>query len=478
MITFKKAFAGVALAAATVSFAAAVDEDHAKLNEGNVRLRVTGINDLPGPGSYTSSSTAGRFGNEVDDYMGVNDWSGVEFDKAFGFLAYNGDTSDPVNLGYATHLFGQYVGFWFGGHGADFKMRTTTYSDDKYGKNSYYYEATTDDEVKDDYAAAVLVGIGDIGIKASMYYDPNTSYYTKIDTDKDNYEQQDLWRFYGDVSVGLGGESAIYFDVGADINSAKRQRNTGYYDDSFTDLYLRGGLTLSSGWALDLDTRWRLFPAVVEESSEGKKEVTGYTDNLIKLSAGKGWKWDVSDRFTFKTKLAVPLYIGFYSNEKDGSKDATSGSGDWTYSQSHTHYIDIVTQPTLKFGGVYALRPEKVNFNFGTSVKVGALGWNIDATGYRKQDDEGNYTDKAYDATSTTVQFGWDSASWGITWSSGFTVFVTDKVTLDMEWNILGNVLDGFESNDSNLKDAGGIDKLVNKVLFGNTIKLLLAIKL
>jgi hypothetical protein len=62
-----------------------------------------------------SSTSAGRFGADIDNYMGTRSWSGIAFDRHFFFLGgkYQG-TVTPA-LGYATKLGDFYLGLYFRG---------------------------------------------------------------------------------------------------------------------------------------------------------------------------------------------------------------------------------------------------------------------------------------------------------------------------------------------------------------------------
>ena len=410
---------------------------------------------------YQIASGGGRMYMTMDGYNA--DWSEENNSNV------TGGNGNGFNAGLATQLFGNYMGFWFAGHGADFQMYSTSTSDDKKGgTNSYQYTAT--DNL--DYAAAVLLGLGNIGIKATMFYQPRTSgaTYDKPDTKEKPYTQTDVWRFYGDVQVGLGDDAGTHFELGLDANSAKLTTETGYTDNSYSDLYLRGGLTLKN-WDLDLDTRWRLYPIVKSEGKESDDKVIedGYTDNLIVLTAARGWTVEPNDRFTLKAKLALPLSFGFYADQAHSTK-----TGSDTVYYDHTHNIDILLEPAIKLGAVYVVRPGKFNFNFGTKLSAGTIGWNIDLTG---KYEGGSKDSAAYDWTESSCAFGWDSSEWAINWSSGFTVFLGEKVTFDAEWNILRNLFDGFSTNSSTF-DGSGVDSVIGKALFTEQVKLLLTVKL
>lgn len=461
MINFKKALAGAALLAAAVSFASADDK---------ITVNATAINDVnAAPASMSDASTAGRFGTDVDDYMGVNDWSNVEFDKWFGFVGYNFD-GNKFNMGYATKLKDNYLGFYFGGYGADFTMKSRFSSDTDAVPNSYTYQATSTEQ----YAFALLFGTAKgIGIKASVYYAPtqdngNDSNYNKPDTSKDAYTSLDVWELYADLQVGLGDEKATHFEIGLDSNVAKASSNQGYTDASWYDLYLRGGLTLKE-WDLDLDTRWRITPLVRKEGKDYKEWQYGETNNLIQFTAARAFDYEATEKLALSAKFAFPLSFGITA-DYDASKTDTTSSGDWTYNTARTHNIDIVLTPTLDLGAKYKVLPNKFDFNFGTSLELGNIGWNIIATGSRKSDSA------SYDDTVTDVTFGWDHRTMDITWVSGFTVHFSEKVTLDAEYQIMRRVLNGFSSNVDTF-NGRGVNETVGKVFFSDAVNLLLSVK-
>jgi len=70
--------------------------------------------------SNQSEATAGVFGTDVDNYMNVNYYDEVNFNKWFGFVG--GNTSGIFNLGYATKLKDIYLGGFYTGN----VLRTNT----------------------------------------------------------------------------------------------------------------------------------------------------------------------------------------------------------------------------------------------------------------------------------------------------------------------------------------------------------------
>jgi hypothetical protein len=74
--------------------------------------------------SNTHKATAGLFGNDVDDFMDVHAYSGLEFDNYFGFTGYSAPEENPplllnrgaVGIGYARKFGGIYVGAYYNGN--------------------------------------------------------------------------------------------------------------------------------------------------------------------------------------------------------------------------------------------------------------------------------------------------------------------------------------------------------------------------
>jgi hypothetical protein len=64
--------------------------------------------------SNTSKATLGNFGTDVDDFLDVHSYGGVEFDEWFSFAGY--DDSNLLSLGYAFRLGGLYLGAYYSGN--------------------------------------------------------------------------------------------------------------------------------------------------------------------------------------------------------------------------------------------------------------------------------------------------------------------------------------------------------------------------
>lgn len=466
MINFKKALAGAAVFSAVVSLASAVDAP-----------RALPIFDIPSPESYTSQSTMGRFGSDVDDFMGVNDWSGVEYEKFFGFVAYNATaSSNGFNAGFAKNVKDNYLGLWFAGNGGDFTMHSI-FADSDGINNSYEYNTEDDGSgTYYNYAASVLFGTKKgLGIKASMFYAPNNCVYSKPNTDKDAYTDREVFDLYADLQIGLGDERNTHFEIGVDSQIAKFTSNYGFEDNSWYDLYLRGGLTVKN-WDLDLDTRWRLLPLERSEVDNLKQWQYGEANHMIRFTAGRGFKYEASENLAFKAKFKFPLEVGIYSTEAEATKQEGkyAADEDWHYTLTKSTQTDIVLTPTLALGTVWKAIPNKLNLNAGAAFTLGSVGWNIVSTGHRDKDDSATYDD-----IDSDIKFGWTSSTMDVAWESGFTAFFGKAVSVDVNYNLIGSCFTNMSS--TNHGQAVGNQNFwvtVNDIFFTPTLNFLVTVKM
>lgn len=435
---------------------------------------ASAIYSIPGPTSNKKATTSGRFSTDIDNYMGVNDWSGIKPEKFFSFLGYNYNNSkgSNFNMGFAKNTSkNTYLGFYFGGQLDGMKM-TSVFSDDTdLTKNSYDYES----ESANSYTASVLVGTKKgLGVKTSMFYCPGSqkSTYSRPDMDEKDYTQIDLYELWGDVSVGLGDKRATHFNVGLDANVAKATNNYGFQDNSFYDLYLGGGFTTEkSKWDFDLDTRWRITPVTYKHTNDMDYDHFGKSDNIVRFTAAKGYTLDATKNLTLKAKFKVPLTLGVKTVDDDAVR---VDGNDWVYSAQRVHYTNLGFTPSLALGAVWKPVPNKVDINVGTSFNLGDIGWDFVTTSNRKKTDSASI-----DNSNCEVSFGFDSSNMEINWTSGFTCYFGKAVTLDADFNVVGNLFNGLGSNNDTFKRNSDILQTLNRVLIPSSgLSFLLTLKL
>jgi hypothetical protein len=141
--------------------------------------------------SNTSRSTAGVFGNEVDDSMSVLWYKGVEINNWAGFIGYGGNTTtNPLSVGFAKWFganseggeessSGLYLGVWYTGNilSANNKEEitvTNTYDLDNQLQSSTQTETSYDGfYTNSNNQIEVLIGIADMGIKVGFWENMN-----------------------------------------------------------------------------------------------------------------------------------------------------------------------------------------------------------------------------------------------------------------------------------------------------------------
>ena len=462
----KKIICAAALGAAVLSFASA---------QNYTGVNAAAIKDVPTATSFTATTTKGLFSTDVDDFISVTDFWGVQPEKFFGYFGYNyNDDARGFNFGFARQLKKMYVGAYFGGQLDGMKM--TSVFNDASGANKvdYTYEA----DAKYAYTGSILLGAEKFGVKASLYYNPvgGVGYLKNIkpDSGDESIIQQDTYEFYTDLQLGFNNKYSPFFQIAVDAMTAKYyDNNNGYADKGFADLYLRGGFTqnlksetegFSHKVSYNADTRWRITPIVQNQNKDGSDEHLGAANHLIQLSAAYKATVAATDKLTLKAKFALPLQVGLVWDE-DYQKPI---DGDKAYNTARTFKTDIGFEPTLTFAATYAVVPGKFQFNCGTKITVGDLGWNIVAT--QTRDDP---TSSSVDSTSTTVAFGFDSSDFATSWDAGFTAFLGKKVTVDASYNIL-NKLNNNSVDYSSNSDIWEVvkDVFVQKLEFLVTVKL------
>lgn len=146
--------------------------------------RVSALEDME-PKSMTSISTAELFGNDVDDFMNVNEYQNVQPEHLFGYLGYGKKGSDEygagkINFGLAHQFNKFYLAGWFGGQIN--KWTVENKKNDKTGMKKD--ETTTAHGDKNAAYGKVLFGINNMGILANFAFQPNKNNNNYVDDKK------------------------------------------------------------------------------------------------------------------------------------------------------------------------------------------------------------------------------------------------------------------------------------------------------
>ena len=412
--------------------------------------------------SMTSYSTQGLFGTDVDDFMNVNEWQNVQPKNIFGFLGYN--TVDPekpiadgtqkvgdgaLNLGFAHQFKPFYLGTYFEGQLSGWKNEKKTNGN----------TATTILDAKK-ANGKLLFGFGNVGVMTDISYTPDgtktttwtESTKTKFVKDKFKLDfnlmagmNLNLNNKLFKISAKLGLESDV------DKETTKKDKKlTNFEDKSKYDLVINAGFShdLSSKDGLthtvlaDLDTKWRIWPTTRKIEVVGGTTNTDYKygelKDIITLTPKYQIAYEPEGKFAFKAEAG--LGIGFdFDNDYNYTR---RNSEKKVYNISRNYKTTLSLKPAVKTAFTYAPH-QKFKLNFGLGFKVPEIGWAFTKAETRDSDGNVKKTDRGNTFTFTTKDGKFDA-------SSGFTWLITENITFDAYWALMGDLFKDFTTKLAN----------------------------
>jgi hypothetical protein len=143
--------------------------------------QVTGTREgsAPDPTSNQRGATATLYKNDVDNYLSVNNYSTVNFEKWFGFVHGGSNAYFPINVGFSTNLGALYLGVRYTGrvfYEQENNKRVTLTP--AYDSPDYNYQeltslttrTTNPDKWQDsDNQLDLLIGVANQGIRVGFY---------------------------------------------------------------------------------------------------------------------------------------------------------------------------------------------------------------------------------------------------------------------------------------------------------------------
>lgn len=317
------------------------------------------------PQSNQIQATAGVFGTDVDDYLDVNSWSGVEFGKWFGYITggYFDDENNQgpfaIDLGYATKLGGGkiYLGTRYVGNilqitgdpgpavstntiEVDYPNPTTSPNPTQTEKTVTYgdgwYNSTNQ--------IGVLVGFGKIGISAGFFESISTnkfdaptelagtpySFTTTVNNTTGAITYSNQVTKYVETAGHL--TPSLGFGINLTAGSLGIKPYAGLSLDIFKDVRIvntKDGYTVNQG--------------TTSFGSQGVSYEGENKGNMIP-SITVGAKLELPKKDTTEMTVGLEYGIGFgiFSNDYDAGLASGSASGDvkWTGSTTVNRYID------------------------------------------------------------------------------------------------------------------------------------------
>ena len=381
----------------------------------------------------------------VDDYMDVNFWQDVEFDKIFAHLGYNGGftpTDRLFNTGVATNFNDVYAGFFFCGNFLDFKNTGHT-------EGSFKQESTQSTDNRG-LQLSSLIGFGNVGIRPSIFLKSvgtnrqgSTTDNGKVDEYyTTNFEVYPELRagFNADVS-GFGLTPHAYFGVDFKLNKNKGQ----WYGEETTDnsrtwimLGFGSGLDFpvrdGSAFAMSLDADFDFAFATEKNSTELD------TDSKTGISLGWTGEFFPTDKVSIKLKASLPMdFLSLSVNNYKGSKMLVqpSTSARLRYQASQKLALKLATEMSLPDFAVLTGRSS-------TSVQNPVKEW--------------------------VASFG-KTAGFALTFTGGFYLDIVPNITLDCGWSFGGNLLNNYLGS-MNGQFWNGVSKIFTNIQLGLSVRI------
>ena len=393
--------------------------------------------------SKTNTATAGLFGNDVDDYMSVNYWSGIAPEKFFGYFGMGTNRAgNTYNLGFAKQFKNFYWGTYYSGNLGSLKTtKTTTPSTTTVTTESDTYNKVTD------LAFNNVFGFGNIGLGVDFsYYDNGTS--TKTKSTKTTLTDAKNW--------------SIALNAGLSEYTFKNVKLIPFAKVAFE---MNPNVTGSKVIALDFegneqttDTRFKVFSiAAGAEMPFGKSETVEQTASFaLEFDFTSPVDSDIKDNnstaiviplgYKVVVKASDALSLGFKAN-----LDSTLGFGK---RGENVSTFGFELSPDVSAGVTYATK-KNVDLNAGVSFALPSYTYSKTTT----KADSGNTS------TSTST---WDGDDGKLTFSSGFAIKPTKNICIDCSYEIIRDLFVDDTSTNFSTGNATNFWNSVNQVLVHN----------
>ena len=462
---------------------------------------------------------------DVDNYMDVNSWSDVEFNKYFGFMGYNdpnGLAANDFNAGLATRIGKLYTGFFFAGNLAGSHTKTvtgtstTTVGDTTYNANGK--TSTTEGTDSHTFELASLIGLGNfsagnialngLAVRPSIRYkanDDNTTWESgKVvnELTKDDYTYKDNknnWSLTPAVAVGfnteLGGLKLTprgEFSLGLNVNNTKYEKkgtesdasvstnNTSSYTNTVVSLSFGTGLELPKAedsiatTSFDFDVGLSINNPTSKTHNYSKTASTETTNDTKTnrhgtkyVSVSSGWTTTVkpNEKLGIVFKGELPVWMSFSNNEsKITSSNTINGTTtDTVYyaNNATTKNSSVSIYPNL-YASLSYKATNKLTFKVGADVTLPY--WTLSSNKVTTYDSTAEERKETNTTKTTNSYFTAPDNDFSLTWESGFRFDLTENVAFDCDWNIVGDLFTNFSQTPS-LKNSSFWDGM-GKICF------------
>ena len=360
-----------------------------------------------GQSSNTSISTKTIFTTDTDDFIDVTSFLNTK-ENTENLFAFTKFYSSRIDAGLA-HSFGDiYTALYFNGYLSQIKITSDDLdnSSSTFGANSFNM--------------AVLLGIGDIGIKLGGYVAPD---YTKEKTSGTTTTDKNTSNYEVFLNIGTSSEAASYegtIGFTYDINrTAEDTFTSGYYNTLYakaaaTFSFDREG-TLTQAFGIAAEDDFKFYPKTVDGTTEQK--ITG--DRLI-ITPSYKLVYGAEEVFSIGAKVQAPVTLSIENNTTAETSDVT---------------LSII--PTLRIGAQYKAT-EKLTLNGGMYFGLGNLfTWQYAKTTTEKENTFSIFPSGLITTLSTGASYKFTPK---VMLDTTFTIFSTSSggeyvTSLDDIWN-------------------------------------------
>jgi len=341
------------------------------------------VSPLAAQSSNTAKSTAGVFGNDIDNFMSTTDYGSVEFDKGFVFLGL--DSNTDLDLGYAARLGSFYLGTWYEGSILDGSSTDTITIETEPNvidfvviDESKTTTQTLNDTTNTKNKGAVLFGIANMGFKLGVEqnatvkkttvspilkeeYIASTGTYTKTEyTDTDFYS--------GKVKPYL--DFGMNLDLGSMLLKPRAGFGVEFY--SFKTGDTKNVTVSTKGSKLNLDQNTQIYSYIGLNPSLGASLVLPKDNGSVAV-------------FSLGYGLNLPIYTTKYTDKTGSDASAKGVVTNNTYTVTTTETLSENTVTTkwnstideksavsnnIYLGAKYTFKPtDRLSLGYGGNLR-------------------------------------------------------------------------------------------------------------
>ena len=420
----------------------------------------------------TIRKNRGLFRLDVDNFMDENEWFEVKANNGYGFLGYNFE-GNKLSLGLAKQFKDFYGSVYFGGNFDSFTTSASTTTNNSTGNRTSTSNLTSGNDGAFTFAA--LAGIANMGFKFAMDYTPTNINNTDNSDGTKNYTEQFL--ITPALSWGMNTKvnkhnAKFYAGTNLNCNVNKTDVNGNKDDDStyVWNIYANAEFSKKSKSVVQTSYGTAFMIDFNFEGNDQTVKEYGKFENLIAFDPYFVAGIKPVDIVEFKARAhALVSFTNQFATRY------TVNGGTTSYETDRTDHVLVGISPILDLGAVVQLKKNVAQFNIGASFDVPTMVWD---NNYRYVCDANS---GVVTSQTAAVDYSFLSNTGAVELHSGFTVFIGKNVTIDTNWDLVGNIFDGFTTKFmTNADETNGTNVFFgnfSQILFGSNIGILVSVK-